>query len=400
MSQVLQFEPIVLDVQQSPTCPSCCSAKVFCNGHRELKDGTQAQRYLCRECGHRFSESHNLKTLDNIIINSQIGTSKTVKNLCSATETKTVAAESIGIRPEVAVEIELTIEKYKMTLKNKGRTADAIRTYSSALTTLTNKGADIFDPSSVEHIIANQAAWSLRAKKNYVDWYARFAKYMRYDWEKPIYKAPDKIAFIPYDIEVEQLIAGLPRLASIACHIGKETAARIGEVVEIEWADIDAQNSTIAINHPEKGSYTGIYKVSNELMLRIAKLPKRTRRVLGSTSSDSIANMLLSGRKKLSHNLNNNRFLQIHFHTLRHWKLTKLAYETKDPFIVQQFARHHDMKITMKYINLARAMAKQSDSDEWIIRVVKTLDEAIALGEVGFVPFATIEGVQLFRKHK
>ncbi|MCW4017136.1 MAG: site-specific integrase [Candidatus Bathyarchaeota archaeon] len=315
----------------------------------------------------------------------------------SATETKTVAAESGKISPELAVKIV----QYELTLKNKGRSPESIRTYTGALKTLANLGANILDPLNVEHVIAKQDRWSLRAKKNYTDWYARFAnKYMHMNWEKPIYKAPDKIAFQPYNIEVEQLIAGSPRSVSIACHIAKETAARIGEVVRIEWVDIDSKNNLIAINHPEKGSYTGVYSASNELMSRIIALPRKTDRILGTASTDSIDNMLLTTRKKLAVNLNNKRFLQLHFHSLRHWKLTKLALETKDPFTVQQFARHHDMKITMKYINLARAIAKQSDSDEWIIRAVKTVDEAIELGQVGFTPYMMIEGVQLVRKRK
>ena len=58
------------------------------------------------------------------------------------------------------------------------------------------------------------------------------------------------------------------------------------------------------------------------------------------------------------------------------------------------------MKITMQYINLAKAMASENDKDEWIISGVKTVDEAIELNQVDFTPYMVIEGVQLVRKRK
>ena len=56
--------------------------------------------------------------------------------------------------------------------------------------------------------------------------------------------------------------------------IAKETAARIGEIVRINWVDLGPQKNTLAINQPEKGSNSGLYKISDELMIHIFKLPK------------------------------------------------------------------------------------------------------------------------------
>ncbi|MEM3627732.1 MAG: hypothetical protein QXZ25_06910, partial [Candidatus Bathyarchaeia archaeon] len=38
-------------------CPECGSAKTWKDGLRYLADGTAVQRFLCRNCGLRFSES-------------------------------------------------------------------------------------------------------------------------------------------------------------------------------------------------------------------------------------------------------------------------------------------------------------------------------------------------------
>jgi integrase len=110
---------------------------------------------------------------------------------------------------------------------------------------------------------------------------------------------------------------------------------------------------------------------------------------------------LLSVRKKrLASSFVNPRLLQIHFHTLRHWKLTTYAHEVKDPFLVQIFARHRDMKSTGRYIHYEKILYKVSSKDEWIVRAVRTVEEATELGVVGFEPYLVINGVQLVRKRK
>jgi integrase len=256
------------------------------------------------------------------------------------------------------------------------------------------------DPSTVEEVIAKQGQWSLRSKRNYTSWYSRFAKFLHLDWEKPNYKAPTKIPFFPLEIEIDQIIVGSPRKTSIAAAIAKETAARIGEIVRIKWIDMNFQGNTIAINEPEKGSNAGIYKVKPELLARIQTLPRNSARILGSSSSDSLANMLLTAKKKLAANLCNPRLLKITFHTFRHWAITNYAHKVKDPFLVQIFARHKDMKCTSRYIHYEKIVYDESDSNEWNVKAAKTVKEASELMKVGFEYHVEIDGFKLFRKHK
>jgi integrase len=253
----------------------------------------------------------------------------------------------------------------------------------------------------VEEVIAKHNQWSLRAKRNYTDWYARFAKFLHKYWEKPLCKAPDKIPFFPLETEIDQLIAGTPRKTSIALQIAKETAARIGEIARIKWTDADFNANTITINEPEKGSNTGLYNVTSELMTRIQTLPQTSDRLLGNTSSDSLATMLLTAKKKLAVSFCNPNLRKIHFHTLRHWKLTNYAYQTKDPFLVQMFARHKDLKSTRNYIHYANVIYNKSNNNEWTVKAAKTREEATELMEVGF-EYSGVEydGFKLFRKRK
>jgi integrase len=342
-----------------------------------------------------------LENVENLNISAnkahygQVCALKKAKNLI-ATESKTVAGEESQTQQEAKGKMV----QFALALRNKGRTAETIRTYVGALYTLSNRGANLLDPTNVEEVIAKQEKWTQRAKRNYTDWYARFAKFLHIEWEKPNYKAPNKTPFIPLESEIDQLISGSSRKVSIALAIGKETAARIGEVVRLKWTDIDPEANSITINEPEKGSNTEVYKVPAELIARIMMLPKTSERILGKASTDSITNMLTTAKRRLATSFCNPRLARIHFHTLRHWKLTAYAHAIKDPFQVQLFARHKDMKCTMRYIHLERILYQKSDNDEWTVRAVKTVEEASELVKVGFEYVTEIEGFKLFRKRK
>jgi integrase len=380
--------------EASRECPNCHSKKNWKAGVRQTEIG-EIQRFLCRECGFRFGEKSNIESSRNR--GRQLGAIlKEAKKLDTATEIKTVAGE-IG---KAQQEIEVKIVQYAILLQNKGKTRETIRTYVGALYTLANKGADVLDPQNVEEVIAKQEKWTIRAKRNYTDWYARFVKFLHIDWEKPNYKAPDKIPFFPTESEIDQLISGSPRKTSIALQMAKETAARVGEILRIRWADIDFQANAISINDPEKGSNAGIYKVSSELIARIQTLPRSTERIFGKASADSITNMLITAKKRLALSFCNPRLLQIHFHTLRHWKLTAYAHVVKDAFAVQVFARHKDLKSTGKYIHYEKVMYQVTDTGEWIVKVAKTVSEASELISVGFEYVTDVEGFRLFRKRK
>jgi len=89
---------------------------------------------------------------------------------------------------------------------------------------------------------------------------------------------------------------------------------------------------------------------------------------------------------------------QIHFYTLRHWAITNYAHKVKEPFLVQQFARHKDMKCTIRYVHLESIVYQRTENNAWTVRVSKTAEEAIELLKVGFDYVTEFEGLKLFRK--
>lgn len=54
----------------------------------------------------------------------------------------------------------------------------------------------------------------------------------------------------------------------------------------------------------------------------------------------------------------------------------------------------------MKYIHLEKVIFQSDENDEWIVKGVKTVQEATELIAVGFEYVTEIEGFKLFRKRK
>jgi len=87
-------------------------------------------------------------------------------------------------------------------------------------------------------------------------------------------------------------------------------------------------------------------------------------------------------RKRITHKLKNSRLLNISFKTLRQFKGTLEAWRTKDPFHVQEFLRHKNIRNTMRYIHLAQLLFK--DEQEYLTKVAHNVNEACALIEDGW----------------
>jgi integrase len=110
--------------------------------------------------------------------------------------------------------------------------------------------------------------------------------------------------------------------------------------------------------------------------------------------------MLSLARKYAARKLQNPRLLQIHFHTLRHWKGTMEYHKTKDILHVKTVLGHKSIINTMIYINLEQAHFHAGDSSEYITRVAKTVKGVRALLEASFEYVIEMDGVKLFRKRK
>jgi len=73
--------------------------------------------------------------------------------------------------------------------------------------------------------------------------------------------------------------------------------------------------------------------------------------------------------------------------------------QTKDILYVKQFLGHRKIEDTLLYIQLAETIFKET-TDEFTVRVAKSLDDACSFLEAGFEYVTDLGEVKLFRKRK
>jgi len=371
-------------------CPECGSKLLYKDGIRYLADGSQTQRWLCRNCGYRFSE----KSFKNCQTNNRGDAHQ--KAILMEVE-KAIEKREAGATEETAQQdVKGKIIEFLWHLKKNGYNPSTINVYNTWLQTLIKYGANLLDGENVKEVIASTNRWCENTKTNVILAYKLFADYLGLKWNPPRYGyIQRKLPFIPLENEIDALIGGAGKKLATILQLLKETGMRIGEAAQLKWRDIDFERMTVSVNTPEKNSNARIFKVSPKLIAMLNMLPKKNDKVFnGEPRGWRI--LFLRTRKKLALKLQNPRLLQITFHTIRHWKATMEYHKTKNLLHVQQVLGHKNIQNTMIYTQLLDFEVE----DEWHSATAKTVEEAKELIEAGFEYVCDIDGVKLFRKRK
>lgn len=399
--------------QPQPKCPECGSKRMYKDGLRHLKDGSTVQRWLCRDCGYRFSYSHqkkncnrsdvsqhvqkiqslNLKTPDPLTYRCQVSarTRSGAKNLVKV-ETRQEKAQREGTAQ--AADIKGKIVEFLWHLKKNGIKSITLRSYGSMLKKLANNTN--LAPENVKEYLAKTNEWCDSTKSLCVIVYGSFLKFIGLSWQPPKYKPAEKIPYVPTEADIDQLISGSGRKLSTFLQFLKETGVRCGEAAKLKWSDIDFERRIVRIT-PEKGSRSRILPISHKLINMLNNLPRKTDKVWATLYS--LKSNYYKTRKSIAFKLQNPRLRQIGLHTFRHWKATMEYHKTRDILHVQQLLGHRDLRNTLIYINLEKALFQNVD-DEFHVKVAHNLDEACKLLEVGFEYVTDMDGAVIFRKRK
>jgi integrase len=180
----------------------------------------------------------------------------------------------------------------------------------------------------------------------------------------------------------------------------KQTGVRAGEAWALKWIDIDPEKSTANIL-PEKGSNARQLRITGRLMAQLNALPRKSQFIFHLddadpiTSLDHFRRMFDRQRKKVAERLENPRIMQIHWHTLRHFKATMEYHRTKDILHVMQLLGHKNIRNTLIYTHLM-----DFPNDDYVCKVAQTVKEAQELVEAGFDFVCDVEGYKVFRKRK
>jgi integrase len=407
--------------QPQPRCPQCGSDRLYKDGLRYLSDGSTVQRYLCRNCGYRFSETHlnfsnksqQVQKIQTLILNSP--KALTIKRQGSREAFPGKASTSLGRLVKTLAEVETRNEKraagatsettdikgkileFAWWLRKEGYADSTIELNVKALRILHERGAELYNPESVKTVIAQQR-WSQNRRKNVINAYDLFAKYAGLRWDKPKCQPERKIPFIPTEQELDALIAGSGKKLSTLLQLLKETGMRVGEARRLHWTDVDFQKRVIILNDPEKGGNPRIFNVSQTLINMLSALPKKTSKIFGE-SPNALKASFFQKRKALAVKLQNPRLMRISFHTFRHWKATVEYHKTKDILHVKKLLGHKRVENTEIYIDIEQALY-QTQNDEFHVKVASKPEEIKALLEVGFEYVCEKDGLLFFRKRK
>ena len=377
-----------LDARSIPRCPGCGSQRVWRDGMRFPMFGDPIQRWICRECGYRFSQG---------------GVSKSLNSACGLPLSRQICVSLNGENSETKnLGTAQTIEKvcagdgklltYAWFLKKKRGAADnTISMRVEALRRIQYKGVILDNPESFETVLATEPL-TPATKSTWVRCYASYTKMMMIPWEPIRVKYEPKMPFDPTREEMNAIITAASKRYAAFLQAKLTTGARVGELCMLHWTDINAENCTISINYAEKDSRNRTVKVPQKTIVMLSALPKKSLFVF-NTKPANVRVMLQTLRKRLARTQNNPRFLRIHLHTFRRFYAIETLKATRSKDHVQYCLGHKSIVNTERYLR-----GVQLGDEKYYSAVATTIDQIRKLAEDGWTYFQECNGVKIFRK--
>lgn len=373
-------------------CPECGANRLYKDGLRYLADGSQTQRWLCRNCGFRFSEK-SFKSCQTNSVSDAHGKDALVMEEAMG---KLGGGGAGATQTTQQQDVKGKLVEFAFWMQKQGYREPTIRNRIIRLETLVRRGANLLDPESVKEVIALQKTWSDGTKAIAVDAYTCFLEKEGLRWDPPRYSRLETIPFIPSEAELNQLIGSCGKVLSTFLQGLKETGADPGELAAITGKDINKEARTITINHPVKGHRPRVLKVSAELIKRLEEITKDDGKIF---NGEQLRSAFYYKRRATARKLSNPRLLNITFITFRHWFGTMEYHKTKDILHVQRLLGHKNIQNTLIYIDLESKLYNGSN-DGYSVRIAHNVGEACSLIEAGFeyVTGEYSDGGKIFRK--
>ncbi len=376
-------------MERTITCPQCNGTRLYKAGFRYLVDGSDKQRFLCRNCLYRFS-IHKAKAVFRESLRFKLEECTLLQPV------QNLKTGGIFTQQQPINNFEGKIVDFLWWMKKQGYKETTIISRGVRLRRLVNLGADLSDPEGVKGTIANQEHWKDSMKEVAVFAYDLYARHYEIKWERPRYKAIRQLPFIPQEREIDDVIAGCNQEIALFLQIGKETGARAGEIYRLQWTDIDFEGKTVSIT-AEKNSNPRIFRLSNKLYDMLCSYPKLKQKIFTRyLNLNNLRRTYQKHRKRTAIKLANPRLNKIMFHTLRHWKGSTEYHKTKDILHVMQVLGHKNIKNTLLYTQL---LTMEKD-DAFICKMAKEPIEIQNLIELGFEFVCDFEGTKFFKKRK
>lgn len=283
-------------------------------------------------------------------------------------------------------------------MRREGYRSPTIR---AAVKTLKAVGrrCNILNPEAFKDYLS-KATYSENRRDKILGDLTRFYKWLGVDFYRPLSRRVETLPFIPLESEIDSLIGGLGTKLSAFTRLVKETGARPMEIFQLKWTDVDAESSTVSIT-PEKGSRPRRPKINATTLASTLIQPRIGMYIFYNEKGNyeeqyrNFFRNFAECRTTIAKNLQNPRIRCISFKTLEHWKASTLYAKTKDVLLVKEMLGHRSISSTMKYTHLINF-----DTDDYVCKAAKSVEEAKALVESGFEYVTDVEGCKLFRKRK
>lgn len=408
----------------NPLCPTCKHTNTWRNGYGKAMFGKPIQRWICRDCGYRFSDSidvarakkeaqadqfvasKHLKSGFGLRSNCQICDENTSKfSVYSLKETKNLVTElqqsltvpykeKYDIKDFKGAVIEFLFYMQRAELAEV--TYDA---YCYSLEFLISNGANIFDPQSVKTTLSGQLKTKSDARKyTIVKAYKAFMKAYGIKATMPSYKPTRKLPYLPPEAHLDQLIACCSYEMAALLQTLKEIAARPVEALRIQWDEIDFIQRKIPINHPAKGCNPRVLDMSDKLYQMLMNLPRDRKKVFAYKNSASAGKTFRVMRKHAIQKLGIKELRKIHIYTFRYWRATVEFQEYKTEVAVMVLLGHKSTKYLWLYVQLAHIYFRDAPKKYISLWVDTREDESKAI-ESGFDYVRTDkDGASLYRK--
>jgi integrase len=366
--------------KESRECPNCHGKRIVKAGTRDTRFGL-VQRFKCDDCHGRFSDKSNIASVQNGDCRLS-AILQEAKKLDTQAETKTVCAG----------EKDNLIDYAWLLKKKHGNCDDTISLRVDTLTRIRNKGVNLANPDTFETALAVELLTQAQ-KYQWVSCYTSYTKVMKIPWDPIRIKYEPKQPYIPTTEMMVALIAASSKSLAALLQVALTTGARIGEICQLKWTDIDNEKCTIAINNAEKGSRNRTVKVPPKTVAMISVVSKKYSPHVFNPNTTCIRLLFGAVRKRLAETQNNPKFLLIHLHTFRHFFATETFRRTKSLDYVKYALGHKSIINTERYKHCV-----DFGEERYTSAVATTVEEVRKLAEDGWSYFQEVDGIKIFRK--
>ena len=259
------------------------------------------------------------------------------------------------------------------------------------------RNCNLENPEDVKAFIA-QKNCTPAYKESLIEAYALYCKANKIQWNQPFYNRYDKQPRIPTEQRLNQIIADASTRLSLALSIIKDLGLRPIELTWLKLRDIDLDSGTVTITSAKHCiGRTLKIKPQTLAMLKTYVSTKNIgqNNLIFPMKSSSLSRNYNVVRNRVAEKLQDPAIKTIRLYDFRHWKASTEYAKTKDLLHVKALLGHKDLRTTLRYTQLVNF-----GSEEYHVKVGKTLEECSKLLEAGFEYVTDYEDNKLFRKRK